>query len=127
MMPAGAKLFLALGAVFGVCGVALGAFGAHALKARLAADQLALWNTATQYLFWHALGVLAVGLACTQLPDSSWLRAAGALLAAGILLFSGSLYLLALGAPRGFGAVTPIGGVAFLAGWAALAVGALRA
>ena len=127
MMPASAKLFLALGAVFGACGVALGAFGAHALKARLAADQLALWNTATQYLFWHALGVLVVGLACVQLPDSNWLRAAGALLAAGILLFSGSLYLLAFGAPRVLGAVTPIGGLAFLAGWAALAIGALRA
>ncbi len=127
MMPAGAKLFLALGAVLGACGVALGAFGAHALKARLAADQLALWNTATQYLFWHALGVLVVGLACVQLPDSNWLRAAGALLAAGILLFSGSLYLLAFGAPRVLGAVTPIGGLAFLAGWAALAIGALRA
>ena len=126
-MPASAKLFLALGAVFGACGVALGAFGAHALKARLAADQLALWNTATQYLFWHALGVLVVGLACVQLPDSNWLRAAGALLAAGILLFSGSLYLLAFGAPRVLGAVTPIGGLAFLAGWAALAIGALRA
>jgi len=126
-MPASAKLFLALGAVLGACGVALGAFGAHALRARLAADQLALWNTATQYLFWHALGVLVVGLACAQLPESAWLRTAGALLAAGILLFSGSLYLIALGAPRVLGAVTPIGGLAFLAGWAALAVGALRA
>ncbi|HSH07395.1 MAG TPA: DUF423 domain-containing protein [Burkholderiales bacterium] len=126
-MPASAKLFLALGAALAACGVALGAFGAHALKARLSADQLALWNTATQYLFWHALGVLAVGFACAQLPDSAWLRTAGALLAAGIVLFSGSLYLLALGAPRGFGAVTPIGGLAFFLGWVALALGALRA
>ncbi|KPK09365.1 MAG: hypothetical protein AMJ64_00525 [Betaproteobacteria bacterium SG8_39] len=126
-MLASAKLFLALGAVFGACGVTLGAFGAHALKARLAADQLALWNTATQYLFWHALGLLAVGLACTQLPESTWLRTAGVLLAAGIVLFSGSLYLLALGAPRVLGAVTPIGGLAFMAGWATLTVGVLRA
>jgi len=126
-MPASAKLFLALGALFGACGVALGAFGAHALKARLAPDQLALWNTATQYLFWHALGVLAVGLTAVSLPESTWLRAAGALLSLGILLFSGSLYLLAMGAPKVLGAVTPFGGLAFIAGWAALAIGALRA
>jgi len=126
-MPAGAKLFIALGAALGVCGVALGAFGAHALKARLAPEALALWNTATQYLFWHALGVLAVGLACGLLPESAWLRFSGAALAAGILLFSGSLYLLALGAPKGIGAITPFGGLAFIAGWFALALAALRA
>lgn len=126
-MPASAKLFLALGAAFAACGVALGAFGAHGLKARLAAEQLAIWSTATQYLFWHALGVLAVGLACIALPESAWLRAAGFLLAAGIVVFSGSLYLLALGAPRGLGAATPFGGVAFIAGWVALAAGVLRA
>lgn len=126
-MPASAKLFIALGAALGACGVALGAFGAHALKLRLAAEALALWNTATQYLFWHALGVLAVGLACTTLPDSVWLRIAGAALAAGIVLFSGSLYLLALGAPRALGAITPFGGLAFIAGWAALGVAVLRA
>lgn len=125
-MPASAKLFLALGAVLAACGVALGAFGAHALKARLGSEALALWGTATQYLFWHALGVLVVALACMQLPESTWLRAAGGLLAAGILLFSGSLYLLALGAPRALGAVTPFGGAAFILGWAALAVAALR-
>ena len=125
-MPMAAKLFLALGAGFGAGGVVLGAFGAHALKSRLAADALALWSTATQYLFWHALGVLAVGLASIALPESAWLRAAGALLAAGILLFSGSLYLLALGAPKALGAVTPFGGAAFILGWAALAVAALR-
>lgn len=126
-MPTAAKLFLALGAGFGACGVVLGAFGAHALKARLAAEQLLLWNTATQYLFWHALGVVAVGLVYIAFPGGAWLRAAGALLASGILLFSGSLYLLALGAPKLLGAVTPFGGLAFIAGWAALAVGALRA
>jgi len=125
-VPASAKLFLALGAALGACGVVLGAFGAHALKARLATNQLALWDTATQYLFWHALGVLAVGLAYIPLPESAWLRAAGTLLVAGIVLFSGSLYLLALGAPRSLGAVTPLGGVAFILGWAALAVAALR-
>jgi uncharacterized membrane protein YgdD (TMEM256/DUF423 family) len=126
-MPASAKLFIALGAALGACGVVLGAFGAHALKLRLAADALALWGTATQYLFWHALGMLAVGLACTVLPDSVWLRISGAALGAGILLFSGSLYLLALGAPKALGAITPFGGLAFIAGWAALVLAALRA
>lgn len=126
-MPTAAKLFLALGAGFGACGVVLGAFGAHALKSRLGSEALALWSTATQYLFWHALGVVAVGLVCSALPGSAWLRAAGALLGAGIVLFSGSLYLLALGAPKLLGAVTPLGGLAFVAGWAALAVGVLRA
>jgi uncharacterized membrane protein YgdD (TMEM256/DUF423 family) len=126
-MPASAKLFLALGAVLAACGVALGAFGAHALKTRLAPDQLSLWNTATQYLFWHALGVLAVGLACIPLPEAAWLRAAGALLVAGIVLFSGSLYLLALGAPKLLGAVTPFGGLALIVGWLALAAAVLRA
>ena len=126
-MPGSAKLFIALGAALGACGVGLGAFGAHALRMRLAPDALALWNTATQYLFWHALGVLAAGLACALLPESVWLRFAGAALAAGILLFSGSLYLLALGAPKGIGAITPFGGLAFIAGWIALALAALRA
>jgi len=126
-MPGSAKLFLALGAALGACGVALGAFGAHALRMRLAPDALALWNTATQYLFWHALGVLATGLACALLPESAWLRLAGAALATGILLFSGSLYLLALGAPKAIGAITPFGGLAFIAGWVALALAALRA
>lgn len=126
-MPGSAKLFITLGAAIGAFGVALGAFGAHALRMRLAPDALALWNTATQYLFWHALGVLAVGLACVLLPDSAWLRFAGAALAAGILLFSGSLYLLALGAPKGIGAITPFGGLAFIAGWVALALAAVRA
>ncbi|MEJ2173330.1 MAG: DUF423 domain-containing protein [bacterium] len=126
-MPTAAKLFLALGAGFGACGVVLGAFGAHALKARLAAEQLALWNTATQYLFWHALGLLAVGFACAQMAENPWLRASGALLATGVLLFSGSLYLLVLGAPRMLGAITPFGGLAFIAGWVAMALGVLRA
>lgn len=79
-----------------------------------------------QYHLWHALGLVAAGLSAALVPDGPWLRAAGALLAAGILLFSGSLYALALGAPKGLGAVTPLGGVALLLGWLALAVAVLR-
>jgi uncharacterized membrane protein YgdD (TMEM256/DUF423 family) len=105
--------------------VALGAFGAHALKARLSADAQALWQTAVQYHIWHALGVLAVGLAAPYMAGL-WLRAAGWLLLLGIVLFSGSLYALALGAPRAAGMVTPFGGLAFILGWLAFAIAALR-
>jgi uncharacterized membrane protein YgdD (TMEM256/DUF423 family) len=107
--------------------VALGAFGAHALKARLPADLLAAWNTGVQYHLWHALGMIAVGLSSAIVPEGPWLRAAGALLLAGILLFSGSLYALALGAPRALGALTPFGGLSLILGWLALVVAVLRA
>jgi uncharacterized membrane protein YgdD (TMEM256/DUF423 family) len=100
--------------------VALGAFGAHALKSKLAAEALALWHTAVQYHFWHALGVLAAGLAASQL-SGTWIRAAGWLLVAGTALFSGSLYALALGAPRSLGAVAPVGGALLVAGWVVFA------
>jgi uncharacterized membrane protein YgdD (TMEM256/DUF423 family) len=126
-MTAGARLFVALGAALAALAVILGAFGAHALKTRLPPDLLEVYHTAVQYHFWHALGVLAVGLAMQQLPDAGWLRAAGWLLTAGVVLFCGSLYLLALTGARWLGAVTPLGGVAFILGWLALAVAALRA
>lgn len=126
MLP-GAKLFLALGGALLALAVALGAFGAHGLKSRLGADALALYQSAVQYHFWHALGLLVVGLLCQHLPESCWVRAAGWLLAAGVLLFSGSLYALALGAPRALGTITPLGGVAFILGWSALLVAVLRA
>lgn len=123
---AGGKALLAFGALLAALAVAFGAFGAHALRARLAQDALGLWQTAAQYHFWHALGVIAAGLALLHFPDSAWLRAAGALLALGILFFSGSLYALALTGARWLGVLTPIGGLAFILGWLALAVGALR-
>ena len=106
--------------------MALGAFGAHALKSRLSAELLSLWSTAVQYHFWHALGVLAVALAAAHLPGP-WPRAAGWLLVAGTALFSGSLYALALGAPRGLGAVTPLGGLLLLAGWLVFAAAVIFA
>ena len=87
---------------------------------------LAVWHTAVQYHAWHALGLLAVGLTGYQ-ADGNWVRTAGWLLVAGIVLFSGSLYALALGAPRGLGIVTPFGGVAFILGWIAFAVGIICA
>jgi uncharacterized membrane protein YgdD (TMEM256/DUF423 family) len=84
---------------------------------------LGVWHTAVQYHAWHALGLLAVGLCA----DTAWMRAAGVLLVGGIVLFSGSLYALALGAPKTLGMVTPIGGLAFILGWVALAVGVICA
>jgi uncharacterized membrane protein YgdD (TMEM256/DUF423 family) len=124
-MATTAKLFLALGALAALAGVLLGAFGAHALKARLDGDALALWRTAVEYHSWHALGLLAVGLALAHLRESTLLAWSGALMLAGIVLFSGSLYLLALGFPRGLGAVTPVGGTAFIAAWILFAAAAI--
>lgn len=103
--------------------VGLGAFGAHGLKARLSTEMLAVWQTAVQYHAWHALGLLAVGF----LVPSIWSKLAGALLATGIVLFSGTLYALALGAPRALGAVTPIGGLAFILGWLCFAAAVISA
>jgi uncharacterized membrane protein YgdD (TMEM256/DUF423 family) len=116
-----ARIALILAAAFLFVGVVAGAFGGHALKSRLAPELMSIYQTAVQYHFWHALGLLAVGIALTLRPESGALIAAAWLLVAGLVLFCGSLYLLALTGVRGFGAVTPIGGAAFLAAWAALA------
>jgi uncharacterized membrane protein YgdD (TMEM256/DUF423 family) len=99
-LTASARLFITLGAAFAAAAVVLGAFGAHALKERLAADMLAVYQTAVQYHFWHALGLLAVGLVSARLAENAWLRAARGLLAAGIVLFCGSLYVLVLSGPK---------------------------
>lgn len=101
--------------------VGCGAFGAHALRTRLAPDMAAVWQTAVQYHAWHALGLLGIGLLLLHWPERSLLGIAAWLLVAGIVLFSGSLYAMALSGVRGLGAITPIGGVAFLAGWLCLA------
>jgi len=104
-----------VGATLAGLAVLLGAFGAHALKSRIGADALGWWQTAVQYQMWHALAVLALGLA-----GARWARPAGWLLAAGAMFFSLSLYALALGAPRWVGAATPIGGLAMICGWVLL-------
>jgi uncharacterized membrane protein YgdD (TMEM256/DUF423 family) len=121
-----AKLFIVLGAFAGAAGVALGAFGAHALKARLAPDLLAVWQTAVQYHFWHALGLVAIGVLALHLPASPALKWAGWLMVAGLVLFSGSLYVLALNGGRWLGAVTPFGGAAWIVAWVLLAVAVLK-
>ena len=104
---------------------ACGAFGAHALRASLAPERLALWETAVRYQFFQALGLLGVGLAMRTL-DGSLLRTAALLIIVGIVLFSGSLYGLALGAPRLLGVLTPAGGLAWIGGWLLFAYGAWR-
>ncbi|BCR03770.1 UPF0382 membrane protein YwdK [Desulfuromonas versatilis] len=118
------KLFVAIGAGNAFLAVALGAFGAHILKARLAADMFAIWQTAVQYHLPHAVGLVVVGILIHLLPGNAMLNWAGWLLVVGMLLFSGSLYLLALSGLRWLGAITPLGGVALLGAWAAL-VGAV--
>ena len=119
------RKFIALGALSGGIAVALGAFAAHALKGRLDAQLLVTFETGARYQMYHALALLAAGLLAERLP-SRLVAASGVLFLAGTVLFSGSLYALALSGIRGLGAVTPFGGVAFLAGWLCLGLAASR-
>lgn len=121
------RIFLTLGAVNAFLCVALGAFGAHGLKQRLSAEMLAVYQTGVQYHFYHALGLIAVGVMLLHYPASKPMRTSGWLMLAGIVLFSVSLYALSLSGVRGLGAITPFGGVAFLSAWAMLAYGAWTA
>jgi uncharacterized membrane protein YgdD (TMEM256/DUF423 family) len=114
------RIFFGLGALSALLSVAAGAFGAHALRARLTPEHLAVFETAARYQMYHALGLLAVAWAWTRWPGGLPLWA-GWLFVAGTVLFSGSLYILALTGIRWWGAVTPLGGAAFLAGWLCLA------
>jgi uncharacterized membrane protein YgdD (TMEM256/DUF423 family) len=118
------RLFLALGAWSAFLAVAAGAFGAHALRARLTPDLLAVFETGARYQMYHALGLVAVAWAVSRSGGAGLPVWAGWLFVAGTVLFSGSLYLLALSGVRWLGAITPLGGAAFLAGWACLALGA---
>lgn len=113
------RLFFIAGAAFGLLGVAAGAFGAHALRARLSPDMLAVFETGARYQLIHALALLAAAWATIRWPGAAT-TAAGWLFIAGILLFSGSLYALTLSGQRWLGAITPLGGLAFIAGWAFL-------
>jgi uncharacterized membrane protein YgdD (TMEM256/DUF423 family) len=105
----------------------MGAFGAHALKKTLTPDLMAVYETAVHYHVYHALGLLIIGLLALHLPASLALRGSGFLMAVGLLLFSGSLYALALSGIRWLGAITPVGGLAFLAAWLLLAIAVIRA
>jgi uncharacterized membrane protein YgdD (TMEM256/DUF423 family) len=119
--------FLIIAALAGALAVASGAFGAHALADRLPPERLATFETAARYLMYHALALVGVALAFGRWPSAAgWLQASGWCFIAGMLLFSGSLFLLTLSSIRWLGAITPLGGVAFIAGWICLAVAALR-
>jgi uncharacterized membrane protein YgdD (TMEM256/DUF423 family) len=122
------RVFIALGALSGCVAVAAGAFGAHALRSRLAAEMLDVFQTGVTYQMYHALALIGVGilLARFSTEGSTWLSVSGWLFLAGSILFSGSLYLLAFSGTTWLGAITPLGGVAFLIGWLALAIGVLR-
>ena len=117
--------WLFVGSMLGGIGVALGAFGAHGLRGRVAADLLAVWETASRYHLAHALALLAVAWVASR-ADRFAVRLAGWAFTVGIVVFSGSLYAMTLTGMRWLGAVTPIGGLAFLVGWFALASTTLR-
>lgn len=116
---------LLAGAVFMALAVLLGAFGAHALKKILSPEMLTIYHTGVEYQFYHALGLLIIGVIGFQIK-SKLIGWAGILLTAGIILFSGSLYLLAFSGIKGLGAITPIGGISFVAGWIILAIGIVK-
>lgn len=120
------RSILIAAALAGAAAVVFGAFGAHALRATLDEHALATWHTAIDYAFWHALALLGTA-ALARNGVSRAIAVAAFAFVAGIVLFSGSLCALALGAPHAFGMITPLGGVAFIVGWLALAVHAWRA
>src|SRR5262245_12562203 len=122
------RVFITLGALSGFVAVAAGAFGAHALRERLTANALDTFQTGAHYQIYHALALVGVGILLGRfsVDGSTWLTASGWLFVAGTILFSGSLYLLAMTDVRWLGAITPLGGVAFLLGWLALTVGIWR-
>src|ERR1700687_4624504 len=124
-MQAQARRFCQVAALLLALATLIGAFGAHALKGRLSAERYDVLQTAVHYQFFHALGLLALGLLLDRLPLRT-LRAAGWLLFAGVLLFCGSLYLILAGAPRMIGVLTPVGGLALIAGWCVAAIALAR-
>ena len=119
------RLFVIIGALSGAIGVAAGAFGAHALRARLEPRLLEVFETGARYQMYHAIAMVAAAWVVTRFPGSL-ANASGWLFLAGTLLFSGSLYAMAFTGIRALGAITPLGGVCFIAGWACLALAALR-
>lgn len=126
-MPQIAKTFLILGGFNAALAVLFGAFGAHALKARLSADMLAIYQTGIHYHLFHSLGLIAVGLVAMQIPASAYLKGAGWLMLAGVVLFCGSLYILSLSGQRWLGMVTPFGGISFILSWTLFVIALFKA
>ncbi|MDZ7292089.1 MAG: DUF423 domain-containing protein [candidate division KSB1 bacterium] len=120
------RLFFILGSLSAFLAVAAGAFASHGLKTRLSSDLLNTFEIGVRYHFYHALALLVVAWACARWPNNSAIISAGWLFVIGTVIFSGSLYALAFTGQRGLGAITPIGGFAFLGGWLCLAWGAWR-
>ena len=120
------KLFLVLGSINTAIAVVLGAFGAHALKNRLTVEMLEIFETGVRYHFYHALGLLVAGMIAIHLPESIYLKWSGWLMLAGIIVFSGSLYILSISGARWLGAITPVGGVSFIASWILFTIAVLR-
>jgi uncharacterized membrane protein YgdD (TMEM256/DUF423 family) len=116
-----AKFFITLASLSGMLAVVLGAFGAHALKDKLDEYALGIFETAVQYHFYHSFALLAVGVIALSQPQTAMLKSSGWLFLLGILVFCGSLYLLSVTGVRWLGAITPLGGLAFIGGWACLA------
>jgi uncharacterized membrane protein YgdD (TMEM256/DUF423 family) len=116
------RTFFSIGAFSAFVAVAAGAFGAHGLRGRLSPEMLAVFETAVRYQMYHAFGILAAGWAASRWPGRL-IRTGGWLFVGGTVVFSGSLYVLSLSGERRFGAITPIGGLAFLTGWLLLALG----
>jgi uncharacterized membrane protein YgdD (TMEM256/DUF423 family) len=117
-----AKLFLILGSANAMLAVILGAFGAHALKARLDDTLLKVYHTGVEYHFYHALGLILVGIIAMNIPVNLWIKNAGWMMFAGIVLFSGSLYFLSILNIRWLGMITPLGGLLFILAWISLCI-----
>lgn len=120
------KVFIIIGAINAFLAVALGAFGAHGLKDKLEPKYLDIWQTGVQYQMFHAVGILVVGLLLNKVAASTQFTWSGWLMLVGIIFFSGSLYLLSLTKVGVLGAITPIGGVCFLAAWVMIIIGAVK-
>lgn len=116
------KLFLIIGSIAMALAVMLGAFGAHGLKKMLSEEMITIFETGVTYHFYHAIGLLMVGMIARYLPNSALLSWSGWLMVAGIIIFSGSLYLLSVSGARWLGAVTPVGGLCFIASWLLFAI-----
>ncbi|MCM3795867.1 DUF423 domain-containing protein [Priestia megaterium] len=120
------KLFLIIGAINAMLAVALGAFGAHGLEGKISEKYLEVWKTGVQYQMFHAMGLFVIAFLLSEFPQSSLLTASGWIMFAGIVLFSGSLYVLSTSGIKVLGAITPLGGVAFIVAWILIVVAAVK-
>lgn len=117
-----AKAFLLLGSINAMLAVVFGAFGAHALRSRIDEYLLKVFHTGVEYHFYHALGLILIGIIALNIPSNAWMKSAGWMMFAGIILFSGSLYLLSILNLRWLGMITPIGGLLFILSWLCLTI-----